>query len=459
MTRRGLLEYFRRLFPSVLKVIITRNGNRKQKISGFGFLAFRSEEEVQEALQRKRFSYKGRCLRVEPYLESGSLKKHRDDLKLRRVFVGKIPRKMTDTELQDILSGVLGPIEHAYGVVNCHDQSHQGFGYAIFEDKETALRAIQLGSIYVGAWDCRLTIEKVNGKKETGKNSCNSKESKNFEKRANGARTGYNRRNEFFSHAQSDSTYVKKGSNSSNGGDGEFHHFSPKNEKRQVKTHRKRTNLWKNNNKNDIKAVETNRINKNRIDLNQNLKNRIRPHTKKRHDVLRPNEHKEEPQPPRGDFNHNLNMAEESGKRGDGRSNPRFSFPNRVTREGGAGEDEYRTRHHPTVGKNGSNSKISRPLESPDQMARKTTQEQDLDNIVPTYPPRLIFRSKMSVCASGSLEKIKTASLRRNKFREYHRSKMILGAKNAQKVISFSLLDHSVYNVRMNPAKSTHKRF
>ena len=181
MTRKGLLSYFRRLFPSVLKVIITTNGHKHQKISGFGFLAFTNEQEVKEALQRKRFLYKGRCLRVEPYLESGSLKKHRDDLKQRRIFVGKIPRDMIDRELQTILSELLGPIEHAYGVVNCHDHSHQGFGYATFEDKETALRAIRLGSIYVEQWDQWLALERVNGKRGGRKRSGHTERSDDSE--------------------------------------------------------------------------------------------------------------------------------------------------------------------------------------------------------------------------------------------------------------------------------------
>ena len=140
-------------------------GSKNRIIPGFGFLVLSDEFEVREALREKKFYFKGRYLRAEPYLESGSLKKHKNDLQRRRVFIGRIPPSMGDYELKEVLQAAVGPVENAYGVVNCHTGRHQGFGYATFERKEDAVRAQELRFVFVEAWGVKLSLEKVKGKK------------------------------------------------------------------------------------------------------------------------------------------------------------------------------------------------------------------------------------------------------------------------------------------------------
>ena len=166
MPARCLTKYFKSLFPSTSKFVTNAGGSKKgKKPRGFGFLILTSSEEAQAVLSQKVFYYKGRYLRAEPFLESDRLKKHTKDIKDRRVFVGRIPREMGNLELRSVLEAVVGPLENAYSVSYSEFEEHQGFGYAVFRTRQDTLKALEMGSVYLEAWNVELSIEKVKGKR------------------------------------------------------------------------------------------------------------------------------------------------------------------------------------------------------------------------------------------------------------------------------------------------------
>ena len=166
MTRRGLLYYFKSLYPSTAH-FSAQFIAKKKKIPGFGFLVLRSKGDVEAVLKRRLFYYKGRYLKAEPCHKNEGLEKFKEDLERRRVFVGRIPDSMTSEDLWAVLEEELGPIESAYVVSGSKNtkKRHKGFGNAIFKSEESAKRGLMLGRVFVSDFMTEINIEKAKGKK------------------------------------------------------------------------------------------------------------------------------------------------------------------------------------------------------------------------------------------------------------------------------------------------------
>ena len=167
MTRMGVIDYFKSFYPSTINFVAKRFGNSTKKISGFGFLILSSEEELNNLLERKLFSFKGRNLKAEPYLNDQEvLNRHKKHLESRRVFVGKIPQSMNSDVLWSALEEGIGPVESAYVVSNLgkKNKKHKGFGYVIFTTPELAKSALNAKSLYLEKFRSSLNFEKPRGK-------------------------------------------------------------------------------------------------------------------------------------------------------------------------------------------------------------------------------------------------------------------------------------------------------
>ena len=164
MSRESLLKYFCRLYPSVTNFMLKTSKSRNQKIPGFGFLVLTDPEDLEDLLSIKKFYFKGRYLRAEPYLKDCKLREHQHDLHKRRVFVGKIPETMGDRELKGILEVEVGSIESAYIVSDFKTGVSKSFGYATFKSQKDAQKAIRMGMIQLEGSKGRLRFERVRGK-------------------------------------------------------------------------------------------------------------------------------------------------------------------------------------------------------------------------------------------------------------------------------------------------------
>ena len=182
MNRKGLIAYFRSIYPSTINFASKRIGTRHEKIPGFGFLVLGSEEEVRDALKRRLFYYKGRHLKAEPYLKDEGLRRHKEDLGRKRVFVGRIPASMNSQDLWAVLEEGVGPVESAYVVSNSttNRKKHKGFGYVMFASHAAASKAIGMKKLYVETFMVELNFERPKGRKVT---KSNHNEFKDKEKR------------------------------------------------------------------------------------------------------------------------------------------------------------------------------------------------------------------------------------------------------------------------------------
>ena len=138
MNRKGLINFFKSIYPSTISFISKGFGSQKKKISGYGFLLVGCKGDLNAILKQKLFYYKCRYLKAEPYLKDKGLQTHMEHLESRRVFVGQIPQAMDSGYLWRVLEERVGAVESAYAVINTkrHKKMHKGFGYAIFASAE-----------------------------------------------------------------------------------------------------------------------------------------------------------------------------------------------------------------------------------------------------------------------------------------------------------------------------------
>ena len=171
MTKRGLIKYFKSIYPSTVNFIMKRLGVDSKKISGFGFLILKGEKHLDAILERRLFYYKRRHLRAEPYLKDQGLEKHKECLENKRIFIGRVPENINSVSLWRILEEDVGSVENAYVVTNTkrHKKKHKGFGYAIFASPDIAKRALEMKELYVERLGIFLNFEKVKGKKNLKK--------------------------------------------------------------------------------------------------------------------------------------------------------------------------------------------------------------------------------------------------------------------------------------------------
>ena len=169
MNKVGLISYFKSIYASTINFIVKKRGSStNEKISGFGFLIMGSFADAQDTLERKLFYYKRRYLRAEPYLRDRSLEKHKEDFENKRIFIGRVPKKMNSMGLWRVLEEEVGPVDNAYVVTNTKKEKnkHKGFGYAIFASPDIAKRALILEEIFVEEFGISLKLEKPKRKKK-----------------------------------------------------------------------------------------------------------------------------------------------------------------------------------------------------------------------------------------------------------------------------------------------------
>ena len=174
MTKKSLLQFFKRNFPSTTNIIMKtqkkgkgRRRTNTKKIAGFAFVVLTSRRKYNHILSEGRVFFKGRVIRAEPYLENSELQKHKEDLKMKRVFISRIPIEMSDDELSDLLQ-TIGPVDHAYTVKDSEDNTPRGFGYANFSTKNDAYQAVRLGKLFSTKYQTEIFLELVRGKRDRG---------------------------------------------------------------------------------------------------------------------------------------------------------------------------------------------------------------------------------------------------------------------------------------------------
>ena len=179
MKRKDMIEFFKSIYPSTINFTPKRLG-RNKRVPGFGFLVLRSEKEAQDALKCEKFLYRNRELKAEPYLTEEDLKTQKDGFEKKKVYVGKIPRRMNTKELKKAMEEAFGEIQKAYIIINSsYKRKHRrGFGYVIFNTEASAKKAIEAKYLEIASFKTVLALERPNEKnQEKDENQKNLKKS------------------------------------------------------------------------------------------------------------------------------------------------------------------------------------------------------------------------------------------------------------------------------------------
>lgn len=147
LTKEELMNFFSYNFHSVTSIKMKSRG-KDGKITGYAFLSLTSQVEYQEILSIQKFFLNERYFFAKPYLQGEDLKKFKNSVKKKRVFVIGIPFSFENDDVRSLMTQ-FGPIEDAFVVKDMKRGGvSKGYGYATFKDIRDAQRAITLGRIY-----------------------------------------------------------------------------------------------------------------------------------------------------------------------------------------------------------------------------------------------------------------------------------------------------------------------
>ena len=148
-----LQAFFSREYTSLSKIEVKDNKEGAEKITGFAVIVLNNQSDYNSLIRTKYVKIKGRVLVATPFFTGKELEEHRHRIKRRRLYVTKIPQKMTNEQLEDVLKKY-GPLEQAYIVKETRIKSkRKKFGYATFFDAEDARMALRDGEIPTGDGD------------------------------------------------------------------------------------------------------------------------------------------------------------------------------------------------------------------------------------------------------------------------------------------------------------------
>jgi len=140
LSESQLSKYFK-VYGNVKSTSIIKN--RKTGLtSGFGFLRIRLEMPIQQFLSIKHII--GNILvDVQPSLDRGAAKQKAENERIKKIFVGGLPKNFTDGSLKHHFA-IFGEIERAYVVKDCASGKTRGFGFVIFREIESVANVLDL---------------------------------------------------------------------------------------------------------------------------------------------------------------------------------------------------------------------------------------------------------------------------------------------------------------------------
>lgn len=119
---------------------------KKKKKMAYAFIEFEDEMSRNEILSLPHIKFQNRELKFQPYRTGKKLKKFRNEVQKRRLFVHGLKPFITKNDLQKIFSE-FGELDDAYLIKNLKTGRSKCFGYVIFKDKEVAEYTAKIGSL------------------------------------------------------------------------------------------------------------------------------------------------------------------------------------------------------------------------------------------------------------------------------------------------------------------------
>lgn len=116
--------------------LIADNG----KSRGYGFVTYKTYKSAQKATQANHF-LEGKQMECNLVYETQYAKQHRDEIKLRKIFVNRLPYSLNEEGLKELFRPY-GEIERATINREHYTNLSRGSGFVIFQDKEAAERLL-----------------------------------------------------------------------------------------------------------------------------------------------------------------------------------------------------------------------------------------------------------------------------------------------------------------------------
>lgn len=146
-TKPIIFDYFSSRFPSLKKVEMLKKNKKTGKIKGYGFLILNSKIEFERLISLKNFQVLDRVLFVKPYYRGEELKKFKESIEKKRIYIQEIPSDLDDDDLLKAL-GVFGKVEDAFIARDVKNNNEsKGFGYATFDHVDYAVKAVNTGKV------------------------------------------------------------------------------------------------------------------------------------------------------------------------------------------------------------------------------------------------------------------------------------------------------------------------
>lgn len=140
-------DFFTSKFPSLKKVEIVKKNKKTGKIKGYGFLILSSRDEFNALIAKKTYQVLDRVLFVKPYFTGKELEKFKTEIEKKRVFLKPVPLTLNDDDLFRAMES-FGKVEDAFVAKDIKKGNiSKGFGYATFEDVNSAKKAIEAGKV------------------------------------------------------------------------------------------------------------------------------------------------------------------------------------------------------------------------------------------------------------------------------------------------------------------------
>lgn len=139
-TEQDLIKYFQR-FGTIAKAEIVRNKSTNSS-KGFGFVKFRDEESLVEVLGEPKHIICGRNVDCQRAQDSKNKKKHKAELRDKRVFITFLPADTTNEMVVSHFSK-FGSLRSAYVIKEPDTDECKGYGFALFKRVEDAIKATE----------------------------------------------------------------------------------------------------------------------------------------------------------------------------------------------------------------------------------------------------------------------------------------------------------------------------
>ena len=135
-----LTKYFQ-IFGQVNKAEIVKNKTTKTS-KGFGFVKFKNEKDMVKVLNHYPHVICGRKVDCQRAQDTQNKKKHKAELRDRRVFITFLPADTTNQMIEAHFSK-FGALRSAYVIKNPETNKCKGYGFALFEETEDAIKATE----------------------------------------------------------------------------------------------------------------------------------------------------------------------------------------------------------------------------------------------------------------------------------------------------------------------------